>query len=855
MVHMMRNVLLALLIASLTGCAPKPVELDLQFAVTVDGKPIIDADIYIDGAIEGRTDASGSFIKAVSRLPDQTVRVAVRADREKIRTKPWESSVRVEPPPSGNRKETKAFLVHLERFVIVTAMHEGQPVAGAQVIVDGKPVGETGAQGEFEYTLVRIPKSGLQIALKKEGVGDATVTYKGDGGGQVEARLNRESIVTIEVLEDRNGATRPIKDATIAVAGREVGKTSADGTYVYRQKGNIGSAIAIGISAPGFLPGTAARSVKLAGATRIQHYFYAPTSGRPRAAVLGFAANTRGEDIGDVVKRVETAFVESIFDAKAFRQVPTRTALDLTKRSKISPEKIKTTGWRGTPLAEEVDVVILGSVARGPDDTFLIEASFYDPSGKLVMTQAAVAGSGGSWRVGRAVGEIVSNTIASYPFAGTVTNASGESVQINIGRNHFSLDRGAKFLVQSAKRDESGRIVNFADLGTTKIRQINDESTDTQPEALASAPRPGDRAVRIDSQSRAEGTERIVVTVKGGKGDAVAPVRGANLYVDQRWVGTTNRNGEASVPMRLGRKAQLLVYRHGFEQSSRTIEPAKAGERVEFSLTSYASEFLVESEPSGAAVSLDDVRIGKTPMTNPHSVALGFHSVKVDVGGDYRPYEEVIEFSKPEERRTGANRIVLHRDLLTLAERAENARQFDEAIRLYNTAPREHPDYIELRHRLGQLYHDDKRDYDRAIAEFERVQAIPEVDALVFKQYAVVYTNMGKAYYAKGDSLMRTNRNEAMNYFAKAIKALDRARENTRFFPAERHDEAVHDTYYYRALAYHNLYQVTKREQIATNAELAWNEYHDFFPAKLRGKPEFEHLRESGEKLAKQIPR
>jgi len=127
------------------------------------------------------------------------------------------------------------------------------------------------------------------------------------------------------------------------------------------------------------------------------------------------------------------------------------------------------------------------------------------------------------------------------------------------------------------------------------------------------------------------------------------------------------------------------------------------------------------------------------------------------------------------------------------------------------------------------------------------------VDELVLKQYAVVYTNLGKAYYVKGESLLRGNRNDALQYFAKAVKALDRARENTRFFPNERHDEAVHDTYYYRALAYHNLYQMTKREALLPSVELAWHEYMDFFPAKLRGRPEFEQLRESGEKLAKQV--
>ncbi|MGH8699492.1 MAG: PEGA domain-containing protein, partial [Burkholderiales bacterium] len=340
---------------------------------------------------------------------------------------------------------------------------------------------------------------------------------------------------------------------------------------------------------------------------------------------------------------------------------------------------------------------------------------------------------------------------------------------------------------------------------------------------------------RLDLARRADGADKVVIAVKGGRSGEEAALPGANVYVDQRWAGTTDRRGEVGVPLRPGRKYQVMVYRHGYEQGAAAIE-AKPGGRHDFALKSFTSDFTVESEPAGATVQLDDHRIGTTPITKPYPVTLGFRSVRIDAGGDWRAWEEVIEFKRQEESR----KIVLHKDFLKLADRAENARQFDEAIRLYTAAPKEHPDYPELRHRLGQLYLDDKRDYDRAIAELELVQTIPEVDELVLKQYAVVYTNLGKAYYVKGESLLRGNRNDALQYFAKAVKALDRARENTRFFPNERHDEAVHDTYYYRALAYHNLYQVTKREALLPSVELAWHEYMDFFPAKLRGRPEFE---------------
>ncbi len=851
----MRNFLITLVITLLAGCAPKPIELEVQLNVAVEGRPVPNADVFVDGAVAGQTDSNGLFSKTLARLPEQSVAVGVKVESDVLRAKPWEESFLVKPRASNEPTATKSFLVNLERLIIVTAMQDGKPVAGAQVTIDGRPAGETGPAGELEYAFAKLPKGGLKISIIKDGAGESSFVFKGGPGSKVETTLIREALVTVEVLEDRGGVARPINNAVISVSGRAVGKTSANGLFTYRQKGAAAITVSVGISAPGFLPATATRSVKLAGTTKLQHYFYAPAGGRPRAAVLGFSSNTRGEDIGDVIKKIDAAFVPGLFEAKAFRQVPTATALDLVRRGKISHERIKTVGWRGTQLAEEVDVIVLGSVARGPDDTFVVEVGFYESTGKLVMTQTAIAGSGGTWRIGRAVGELVANAIAAFPFAGTVTAVTGDGVQINVGRNHFAIDRGTPFRVESAKRDGNGRIIGYAELGTVRIRQANTENSDAQPESLASAPRLGDRAVRIDAANREDGTEKVLVSVRGGKDSATTPLRGANVYVDQRWVGTTNRNGEATVSLRPAKKAQLLVYRHGYEQVSRSIAGVKAGERLEFALKSFSSEFTIESEPSGATVAIDDTPIGSTPITKPYPVTLGFHSVKVEIGGDFRPWEEVIEFSGSEETRTGPRKIVLYRDLLKAAGRAENARQFEEAIRLYTSASKDHPDYVELRHRLGQLYYDDKRDYDRAIAEFELVQAIPEVDALVFKQFAVVYTNMGKAYYAKGDSLMRKNRNEAMAFFAKAIKALDRARENTRFFPAERHDEAVHDTYYYRALAYHNLYQVTKREQLVSNLELAWNEYHDFFPAKLRGRPEFEHLRESSEKLAKQIHR
>ncbi len=846
----------AALLISLAGCAPKPVEFDLSVSVSFDGHPLRDAEVLVDGASVGTTNSRGSFTKAIAKLPDHPIKVEVRKEEGKIRTTSWETTFSIKKRKDGEPKESKSFSVALQRYVDVAVTHDGAPVAGAKVKVEGETAGETGQDGFLQVPVAKWPKSGVHLSAQKEGMGETEITFKGESGDKVDIVLYKEASVQIEALEERNGIVKPIQGAVVSVAGREVGKTGANGIYTYHQKGKLGGTVPVRISASGYAPSSFTHEITMGGSKQVRQFFYSAVASQPRVAVVGFSANTRGEDISDVVKAVEPRFVEELFGAKAFKQVPTATAKNLIKRSKLSYAKLKTTGWRGTPLAEQVDVLVFGSVARGEGDSYVVEASFYESDGKLVMTQAAVLSRTGSWRIGRTMGEIVSNAVANYPFSGVVTGKEDGNVQINLGRSQFTLDSDDVFLLKPAKRDADGRITGYVDGGAYKVRRIRDEQTEIVARSSSAAPaKVGDRVVRLNAavSGAAEGSDKVVFAVTGGKEGEGEALSGANLYIDERWVGTTDRKGEASIPLRLGHKYDLIVYHHGYQQASKTIKPEKKGERLQFALKSFSSDLTIESDPSGAAVYLDDARIGTTPITQAYPVTLGFHTMRVDAGSGYRAWEEVVEFDKAEEALTGDRMITLYKDYLKAGDAAEEAGKFDEAIRLYSAAPKEHPDYAEIHSRLGQVYLDDKHETDRAVAEFELVQAIPEVRELVYKQYAIVYTNLGKAYYTKGAALVKSDRNKAVEYFAKAIKALDRARENTRFFPDDRHDEAVHDTYYYRALSYHNLYQITGREALRANVEAAWNEYLDFFPEKLHSDPEFEHLRESAVNMSQQI--
>jgi tetratricopeptide (TPR) repeat protein len=296
-----------------------------------------------------------------------------------------------------------------------------------------------------------------------------------------------------------------------------------------------------------------------------------------------------------------------------------------------------------------------------------------------------------------------------------------------------------------------------------------------------------------------------------------------------------------------------VLYRHGYQQTSDKIRVEKDQEVKEYTLAVNNAQFTVDSRPSSADVFVDGDKIGRTPILDGKPVTLGFHTVRVTLGGDYRDWEEVVEFASKTEDRTGDKAVVLHKDFLKIGERAEQKGETDAAIAAYQSTEKGHPDYSESHHRLATIYLDEKNDYNAAIREFENVLALPENQQLIYKQYAVAFTNLGHAYYEKGNALVATDKQAAAQNFAKAIENLKTAKLNTRFFPTMRYDEAVHDTYYYTALSYHKLYLITKKPAVLNDAKLAWREYFDFFPRKLEGVSTFEQSREAAQKYWDQI--
>ena len=827
---------------------------ELEVKARLDGEPAAQAKVVLDGEELGVTDAQGILVKELRKKAGTELEVSVTKEAPGHRIEPWKGSVLVKLGKDGQASKLRLEAdLKAMRYVTLRVSDKAAPVAGAKVTVAGKDAGVTDEKGELVYLYRQPPAKGAEFGVAKPGYGAYRALRRFEAGEVVEIALSRQAIVTLRALTEEYGRASGVPGLAVSLDGKPIGKTDTQGNLAYTYRGEPGRKAQITIAAPGYIPETWKGSVELDGQVSVQRYFY-PTTPKPiRMGVYRVVSNTSGADLGGIAMQVEQALATHLFKFPAFREVPSEKLQAEVKQRKLSIERIAAKGWQETPLRATVDMMVFGSVAQDGDG-YLVEAKFHTAGGKVIFSEIARARSARG--IEGAVRDIANNVIERFPLEGTVIAAEQERYRINIGRQ-WRVSRGTEFTLTTPTLGEGGKVAGYRETGRMEVKRGEDNASLVDLVTLRQGEKVkvGDRVVRRVGSDGDEGERRayMLLTAKGGVGTDVNPLSGANVYLDGEWKGATGTSGQAEIALRPGRNYSLMLYRHGYQQFSGKIAIAKSGEAREFVLAANNAIFRVDSEPSGAAVHIDDEQVGKTPMSAGRPVTLGFHSVRISYGEDYRDFFEVMEFAKKEEDRTGDRRIVLQKDFVKLGERLRQKGDVDGAIKTYAAAGRDHPDYAEARRRLGELYLDEKSDYDRAIAEFEAVLALPENEQLIYKQFAVTFTNLGHAHAEKGNRLANSDREAASQHFAKAIKALQTAKQNTRFFPKHEYDEAVHDTYYYTALSYHKLYLITKQPALMNSASLAWREYFDFFPRKLEGDPMFVQAREAARRYRDQI--
>ncbi len=879
----------------------KHVEMDLSITASLDGKPAPGAQVMVDGALSGSTDQKGAFLTRLVRLPGQEVSIVVEHDTPGYKIEKWEQTfvTKLAADNAIIRYPFEAKLISKKHITLAIA-YDNEPLEGAAILIMGQKAGLTDADGRYTYTYTTPPENGFAIGISKNGYKPLKKTVQAKPGDHVGLALKKKpkksspsvaaaprkkasrqvaaksaasrptaakvkkktsttsksakASLTISARSESYGVSKALPNVLVSINGKQKGKTDGSGNFVYRSKSASGKKLNISLSAPGHVPAKWDTQVTFKGKQSIERNFYPATPPTINVGMYGFINNSPEEDLAETLVRVEEAVQANLFIYRSFKEVEKTRLHNQMLMNQLDMETISTKGWQHTPMVKTVDMILSGSVTKN-EKGLTIETTLTTADGKTLLSQINTARK--TTDIRRTSKIITASIIDQFPFEGTISAVEADGYAINLGQHNYKIRRGNIFRYLKARMDKKGRITGYNEKGLLRVIKTEDtaslveiakvdENTDIKV---------GDKVIRrvYLEEEREAAKASFVLLASGGIAGNAKPLWGVNVYLNNTWVGTTKANGKVQVPVHLYEAYDLLLSRHGFQPVQTRVSIEKDKTLKSISLETASALLKIDSEPSQADVFVDGVLVGKTPLMDGKLVNFGFRKIRLSAKGEYRDWEKVVEFNKPEIAFVGTQKITFLKDHYKIGQMAEQNNNIDGAIAAYAAIKRENPDYSNARHRLAQLYMDEKNDFPSAIKAFENVLALPENRQIIYKQFAITYTNLGHAYYENGNQLIWKDKKAAAQNFAKAIEKLKIAKQNTRFFPTSDYSQAVHDTYYYLAIASHKLYLLTHKSTILAQADQAWSEYFDFFPRQLEGNGNFEKIRKAARQYWSQI--
>lgn len=898
---LLKNLLILFSTLLLFACsAQKDVELEVSLSVKLDGKPLSNAQINIDGASAGTTDTEGKFIQRINRLPGQEVSLSVSKDAPGYDIKPWEQKfvTKLSNPGQVVRYPYEVRLV-AKKYVTLSVATDEEPVADAIVYLNKKPIGKTDADGRFIHNYNKVRKPRFNFSVRKKGYRSWNRNVSAEPGDEVKVALAKKTApkpkevvresdpepatapksrktkvagtktkstvkrstskrstarLTISTKSDSYGVAKPLSGVVVSINGRQKGKTDSRGNFVYYYKGTAGKKVELTLTAPGHVPSQWKTKVTMKGKRTLHRYFYPATPPIIQVGMYGYINNSPNEAIEDNIAQVEDSVRKNLFIYRSFREVPKSKLHNMMLQDTLDMETLSTKGWQQASMSKNVDMILSGSITKD-ERGFTIESTLTTADGKILLSQINTARN--TRDIPRTSRIIATSIIDQFPFEGTITAVEEDGYTVNLGQHNYKIRRGNVFRYMAAQTGRSGKISGYKEEGLLRVIETMNTNSKVEIATLNENKKiqVGDKVIRrvYLEEEREAAKNSFVLAANGGTADSATPLWGVNVYLNNSWMGTTGADGKVSIPVHLYERYDLMLSRHGYQPVTNTVTVSQNKAVKSYTLQVANALLKIESEPSQADVYVDDVLVGQTPILDGKLVNFGFRKITLSIGGEYRDWQKVIEFNQSELDLTGSRKIRFLKDYYRIGQMAEQNGNADQAIQAYGAIDKQNPDYSNARHRLAQLYMDEKNDYENAVKEFEKVLALPANKQIIYKQYAIVYTNLGHAYYELGNKLILTDKAGAARNFAKAIEKLKIAKQNTRFFPTAEYSQALHDTYYYYAISSHKLYLLTKKRTLLSQADQAWREYFDFYPKQLEGNGNFERIRKAARQYWGQI--
>ena len=472
--------------------AGRQAEIDVEVNVTLDGKPVAQAKVLLDGIESGATDSNGYFSKRISRQPGAEVLLAVQKEARGYQIEPWKDSFVVKLPKEG-AVERYPFMVAFKatKLITVSVTENGEPLEGASIRIQDKVNVKTDEDGEYVYNYQVLPKKGLKVRVSKKGYATWSKRVRVEPGERIEVSLSRKKevakapaaeapaakepaaearaakapeaeapvakvpapkaatrrapaakakvtkgTISIAALTEAYGVSKGIPDVVVNMDDRQVGKTNAKGVFSCVYTGKAGREAQFKLSAAGYIPEQWQTSINLEGNQSVHRVFY-PAKPQPiKVGIYGYVNNTPEEDLSEILSMIERSLSDNLSIYSSLVEVPKPKLREEMLQATLDMETVATKGWQNTGLIRSVDMIIAGNVTKD-DRGITIETTVNFSDGSTILSQINRVRK--KKHIGNTVKLIFNNIIDQFPFEGTIDAVQDDRYRINLGKLDYKI--------------------------------------------------------------------------------------------------------------------------------------------------------------------------------------------------------------------------------------------------------------------------------------------------------------------------------------------------------------------------------------------------------------------------------
>ncbi len=850
----------------ITITAPLKIE-----AYRIDRFPLPDADIYLNQKFIGKTDDKGFFQTNVDLNVGESYTLIIERENDGYEYGPWETHFKVaEEEQKAKKKEKKTeeetpslegefdILTELERaelgraslyekyhFLAIIDGHMyytlevrrkgDSPLEDAAVIINGTFMGKTDRTGRFtvRYSGQNNRTERIQVSKAGEHTWDKSVEIYPDA--VVQAALDKMIPVEVYTVTENYNVVRGIEGARVFIGDRYMGISGPDGriSFNYENEKGVDGELQLVILFPSnYYPDKVIHTYDIQRKLPVlQDYIFSYTKipDSPNITVFPLKISA-GDD--PLLKRqaddVRTRVIDYLTNDGVLSNVSNKTVFSSMRDEGLNIAQ-KGVNWSEVPaIKKKIDGAVFGNLGR-IGTLFELYVCGVDYTGEVISEKNELVTLR---EVQSVLEDFASSFRKNFPFEGNISSI-GNRVYINLGKRQ-GVVRNNKFYsyYDYFDRIKGGyskkRVAKLIVVDTGETLSACTLETISEGYLLEAGGRV--KRYREPIQELKEVPVTIVVTSNKN------PVLNANVYLDDRWRGQTDENGEFRLSLAESLGADILVYKEGYEPAKIALKVRENSGKVSVELKRGKTVFTVDSIPHEALLFIDSEFKGKTPIIKqPMEVPYGYHLVELKREG-YKEYKKYLSFGEEGLSLTGDEAIHLYKDYFADAEAEYKKGNIHEAISILQSVPTEHPDFGKSTEFLAFIYLNDLKDDEQSLYYYNRA-----VEILNDELSVISYYNMGQAYYNSAEKLFYTDPGTAEDNYRNAISAFNVIREKKNRLRVSRRRNVYLNTLFYLSVSYQKLYYMTNQNEYLTKAFYSWADYFDFFDSDLMNE---QHYRE-----------